>query len=219
MDVRFVIVEPESKRKSFRVRLPIVVGRSEEAKFRIQQDRVSRKDCEFFADKGSVFIRDLGSTNGTLLGGELLETHVKTAVAPGAVVDVGSLKFRVEYDAPIGGAAASDPPAQVNVSDVTVGIAQAADSERLQVEHDERLEPSAVVEAAEATADAEEPAQEQFFATDASGSAEPTAPEPDVAKPAAGAAGADFGWLPDTAEASSETPDDDKLGEFFKGLK
>ena len=206
MDVRFVIVEPESKRKSFRVRLPIVVGRSEEAKFRIQQDRVSRKHCEFFADNGSVFIRDLGSTNGTLLGGELLETHVKTPVAPGALVDVGSLKFRVDYDAPTGGAAANDAPAEVDVSDVTVGTAQAADSERLQVEHVEKLEP---VEDVEVKA---EPVPVDAVA-------EEPAPEPDVAAPAAGAAGGDFGWLPDAAETPSAAADDDKLGEFFKGLK
>ena len=220
MNVRFVVIEPASKRNTFRVRLPIVVGRSEEAKFRIQQDRVSRKHCEFFGEEGSVFVRDLGSTNGTLLGGELLETHVKTPIAPGAVVQVGSLKFRIEYDAPANAPAANEPADRAEMSDVTVGAGQAADSERLQIEHTAASEPAESVEAVEATAEAlpedvavEEPVAEESF------TAESAAEELEGAAPSPSAVGGDFGWLPGSTEATNDVPDDDKLGDFFKGLK
>ena len=98
MLVRFVVVEPESKRGSHAVRLPILVGRSREAKFRIQHERVSRRHCEFTVDDGVVFVRDLGSTNGTHLEGTAVSTDHPTRVPPGALLRVGSIGFLVEYD-------------------------------------------------------------------------------------------------------------------------
>ena len=96
--VDLVIVEPESRRGRHRVRLPLLVGRGPEAKFRIQQDQVSRRHCELTALEGVVHLRDLGSRNGTRLEGRPLEHDVPVAVPPGGVVHVGSLAFRVEYD-------------------------------------------------------------------------------------------------------------------------
>lgn len=98
MLVQFVIVEPESKKGRHTVRLPLLVGRSREAKFRIQQERVSRKHCEFTVDDGVVWVRDLGSTNGTQLEGQAIPTDSPTRVPPGGLIRVGSLGFRVEYD-------------------------------------------------------------------------------------------------------------------------
>jgi predicted component of type VI protein secretion system len=97
MEVRFVIISPPRQKNSIAVRLPIVVGRGEEAKFRIQQDSVSRRHCEFFEEDGGVFVRDVGSTNGTLLDGERIASGAACAVASGMRVQVGGLVFRVEY--------------------------------------------------------------------------------------------------------------------------
>lgn len=98
MLVRFVVVEPESKRGSHVVRLPLLVGRSRDAKFRIQQERVSRRHCEFTVDDGVVHVRDLGSTNGTHLEGTTVPTDRPTSVLPGSLIRVGSIAFLVEYD-------------------------------------------------------------------------------------------------------------------------
>lgn len=98
MDVRFVIVSPASQKRSVAVRLPILVGRAEEARFRVQQDSVSRRHCEFFLKDDAVFVRDLGSTNGTLLDDEEIAASVATVVPPGTMVRVGGVAFRVEYE-------------------------------------------------------------------------------------------------------------------------
>ena len=98
MLVRFVVVEPVSKRGSHAVRLPLLVGRSREAKFRIQQERVSRRHCELTVDDGVVFVRDLGSTNGTHLEGTAVSSDHPTRVPPGALLRVGSIGFLVDYD-------------------------------------------------------------------------------------------------------------------------
>lgn len=99
VNVHFVILRPESRRGRHAVRLPLLVGRGLEAKFRIQQERVSRRHCEFTAADGIVLVRDLGSRNGTLLDGVPVPVDACASVRPGAVLRVGSLEFRVEYDA------------------------------------------------------------------------------------------------------------------------
>ena len=101
MEVRFVIVSPASQKRSVAVRLPILVGRSEEAKFRVQQDSVSRRHCEFFIKDDAVFVRDLGSTNGTLLDDEEIAVSVATLVPPGTTVRVGGVAFRVDYESAV----------------------------------------------------------------------------------------------------------------------
>jgi len=215
VNVRFVVTKPAAKAKTFPVRLPILVGRSEEAKFRIQQDRVSRKHCEFFEQEGRVYLRDLGSTNGTLLDGELVETSVKIPLESGAVVQVGSLAFRVEFDTSTA-TTPLRPAADVEVmSDLTVGVAQAADSERLQIEHAAE-EPSPEVPAvltAERPAHTDEPPSVEV-ADDAAPAAEPEA----SAEPEARQADDAFGFLAGSEE-SKPVADDDQLGDFLKGLK
>lgn len=215
MNVRFVVTKPAAKAKTFPVRLPILVGRSEEAKFRIQQDRVSRKHCEFFEQEGRVYLRDLGSTNGTLLDGELVETSVKTPLESGALVQVGSLEFRVEFDTSTA-TTSPRPAADVDVvADLTVGVAQAADSERLQIEH-AAAEPSPEVPAvltAERPAHTDEPPSVEV-ADDAAPAAEPEA----IAEPQTSPADNAFGFLAGSEE-SKPAADDDQLGDFLKGLK
>jgi predicted component of type VI protein secretion system len=231
MNVRFVVIAPESKQGTFAVRLPLVVGRSEEAKFRIQQDRVSRKHCEFFETDGALFIRDLGSTNGTFLDGEQIPSSTKMPVASGGVVRVGSLTFRVEYGELPDTEASTPSTKQRRPGDSTVKLRHAADSERLQVEHVEPVED----EAAEAVAENTETAAPDFVAEEAAAeqpaveeeSAAEEIPEPRSsggfdflgAEPAAADEGESPQWPAADADDAHEQPDDDKLGDFFKGLK
>jgi len=239
MNIHFVVIAPKSKVGTFVVRLPIVVGRSEEAKFRIQQDRVSRKHCEFFATDGEVFVRDLGSTNGTFLDDEQVETSRKRRVASGAIVRVGSLVFRVEYPAEPGTQTVVARQADHDASDMTVGVTQAGDSEHLQVEHaaEPSVPPQSLPEAdlrpdTENAAEAEDAAPE-----DGEPHAAPAAtPEPKKDEPTKKAAvkGFDFlaaepvveaeaeespAWPGSDAAADDAPADDEELGDFFKGLK
>lgn len=154
MDVRFVIVAPASKRQTIPVRLPILAGRSEEAKFRIQQDSVSRRHCEFFVKDDAVFIRDMGSTNGTQLDDELIPASVPTRVKPGSIVRIGSVAFRVDYAAAgEGKKPADDAPPPTRVEDTVPMddaepsepvIGPATDEPAASAEHDvPALEPAA----------------------------------------------------------------------------
>lgn len=107
MEVRLVIVAPPKSRKAYTVRLPLVVGRGDEAKFRIPQDSVSRRHCEFACGPGGVTVTDLGSTNGTVVGGKRLEPHAAAVIPSGAEVRIGGVVLRVEYVAEAVAAAAA----------------------------------------------------------------------------------------------------------------
>jgi len=99
MVVRFHIVAPVAKQQTFSVRLPVLLGRGEEATFRVQHDLVSRRHCELFESAGRVCLRDLGSTNGTFLNDEQVPAAAEMAVPPGGIVRVGGLSFTVDYQA------------------------------------------------------------------------------------------------------------------------
>ena len=193
MKVSFVVLEPESKRGTYEVPLPVVVGRGSEARFRIQQDRISRKHCELFDRDGDVYVRDLGSTNGTFLDGEQIVASIRTPVPPGSVLRIGTIDIRIDYagSGPLAPAAASTPA----------------------VEQDAMTDFAPVPET--------EPA-EAFPSFEGSGSAEAeelpelaieAAPAAEAEPPAAGS----FDFL---AGSKEEPPADDaELGDFFKGLK
>lgn len=218
MDVRFVIVSPASKRQTIPVRLPILAGRSEEAKFRIQQDSVSRRHCEFFLKDDAVFIRDMGSTNGTLLDDELIPASVPTRVKPGSIVRIGSVAFRIDYASadeekkP----AADDAPPPTRVED-TVPMDDADPSEPVigaTTEEPAGAAGNEAVPALEPAAD-EDAAPEPEPVAEPVSEKSPSAPKKPSTKPAAAAEG--FGFLGTTEEP--DKPDDEGLGNFFKSLK
>lgn len=99
MIVQVTVIAPESGRGTFSLRLPFTVGRGPEAKFRIRHERVSRRHCELYELDGRVFLRDLDSTNGTLVGGADVDPAVPVGLSPGAVIRVGHVTMRVDYDA------------------------------------------------------------------------------------------------------------------------
>lgn len=198
MDVRFVIVAPARRKGSVPVRLPLLVGRADEAKFRISQDSVSRRHCEFLLEDDAVVVRDLGSTNGTFLDGERLPAHEPMRVRPGAEIRIGEVAFRVDY-APATADAGVTPPAPADADTVPLGDSiappDAADLPTLEPAGDEPEPPQSILPDTEPVATAEFP----------------IAADPDPAPPAGS-----FNFLP--GDAAPPPADDDNLNDFFKSL-
>jgi predicted component of type VI protein secretion system len=207
MDVRFAIVSPPSKKGSLNVKLPILIGRAEEAKFRIQQDSVSRRHCEVFIKDGGVYVRDLGSTNGTFLDGEQATAAVASFVRPGGEVRVGGVVFRVEYQPAAAAVAPDDDTASLETVPMDQLPAEEASANEM-AEAQPPAEPEAEPE--ELTADAPLNAERLEAA------AEAAAEEPVDTADLAGTAG--FPMLEPAAEGAAES-DDDNLNDFFKSLK
>ena len=74
---------------------PLVMGRSEQAQLRVPDPMVSRRHCELVHVDGQLCIRDLGSTNGTLVNGEPVG---ETLLRPGDHVLLGMANFTVSYE-------------------------------------------------------------------------------------------------------------------------
>jgi len=248
MVVRFHIVSPVEKKRTFTVRLPILLGRGDEAKFRIQHDLVSRRHCELFERQGWVYVRDLGSTNGTFLNDEQVPVSTKTVVPPGGIVRVGGLSFAVDYQSPVAvdATTAFEPSGHLKgpaAEESRVGGTDeslANEQPDFQVVHEDEESPAApAAVAAPEPASIVEAGSADMAAADAPADADEVRPleptlEPtlELAAPSKQPEGLDFlsveavtvssedapQW-PGADAADADVPDDDQLNSFFKGLK
>ncbi len=68
------------------------IGKAETSDLMLTDDTVSRAHCEIIRDDKGYLVRDLGSTNGTMLdGAEVKEAYLK----PGAILTVGKVELRL----------------------------------------------------------------------------------------------------------------------------
>jgi len=74
-------------------RRKFLIGREQDCQLRPNSDMVSRHHCVFSVDDFSVRLRDLGSTNGTLVNGERIRKDV--VLSSGDRVVIGNLEFEV----------------------------------------------------------------------------------------------------------------------------
>lgn len=72
-----------------------VLGRGREATIRIPDDRVSRNHCAVELTPNGLTVTDLGSSNGTLLGGIELTPHHAKLACPDDTIQVGDHVLRV----------------------------------------------------------------------------------------------------------------------------
>jgi predicted component of type VI protein secretion system len=207
MIVRLVVIAPTTHASARDVELPVLIGRADEAKFRIRDDRISRRHCELTFEDDVVRIRDLGSTNGTFLDDEQIERNAPVEVPPNAIVRVGSCKFRVEYESP----AEKTAVGQGGLAEANDATVHESPVQEAPVPDTAPAEAGGVNEAAGdvAAAPAALPPSESTVFSFGVGSGK----EPTVATKA-------DAWLPPVVdEEPPSAPDDEALGNFFKGLK
>lgn len=85
---------------------PIVLGRSPEADITLEDSVISRKHVSVGFAGEQLIVTDLGSTNGSYLGGEKLDTS--RPFRPGMVLQVGAHTAVVEWRNPLSHAAAAE---------------------------------------------------------------------------------------------------------------
>ena len=82
----------------------VSLGRSETNDVVIEHASVSSSHCQINVGKPDGWIKDLGSTGGTFVDGELVE---QSNLKPGQLISLGEVIIRFESDAP---AAPAGPP-------------------------------------------------------------------------------------------------------------
>jgi predicted component of type VI protein secretion system len=75
-----------------------IIGRDPQCQLRPSSPAISKKHCAIFIRGGKVFIKDLGSTNGTVVNGNALTDEIE--VTSETSVQVGPLDFRLVVEAP-----------------------------------------------------------------------------------------------------------------------
>lgn len=68
-----------------------VIGRSRSCALPVEDTTLSRQHAKLLVDERGVLVVDLGSTNGTFVGGEQLQPQVEARLAPGAAVRFGTV--------------------------------------------------------------------------------------------------------------------------------
>lgn len=97
------------------------VGRLDDNAFCVPEQSVSSHHCEVLLRGSEVVVRDLGSTNGTFIGGQQITTE--GALKPGQILRLGNLQVRLEGDNP--------PPAKRQL-DQTVVLPQGVKLDELE---------------------------------------------------------------------------------------
>jgi len=95
MQVRLIIVSGKANKGQINLKLPSVIGRSRDAQLTVAHPMVSRRHCELHEVDGLLMIRDLGSLNGVMVGGQRVS---ESAIRPGDEFVVGPLTFRAAYE-------------------------------------------------------------------------------------------------------------------------
>ena len=94
MEAKLVVVGGKANKTAVALKLPTIIGRSREAGLTIAHPMISRQHCELSEKDGLLILRDLGSTNGTILDGRRVDV---APLLPNAQFSIGPLTFRADY--------------------------------------------------------------------------------------------------------------------------
>jgi hypothetical protein len=170
MDFELVVVQGRSSANTIKLSDGVtVVGRHNECQLRIKSSQVSRKHCELFEKKGLLLVKDLNSSNGTIVNGKRIQGQ--RVLEAGDELTIGPVLLRVAK-AGAGGAAPAAVAVKASDTAVTTAIAAGdeADSDEFTVDIDEPTQaakaPAVAMPAAAATpppkAEAKAPDDDDF---------------------------------------------------------
>jgi pSer/pThr/pTyr-binding forkhead associated (FHA) protein len=125
MDFELVVVQGRSATNTIKLSDGVtVVGRHNDCQLRIKSSQVSRKHCEIFEKKGLLLVKDLNSSNGTIVNGKRVQGQ--RVLEEGDELTIGPVLLRV---AKIAAGAAAPAAVAVKASDTAVTAAIAGDDE------------------------------------------------------------------------------------------
>ena len=104
MEAKLILIADDGRPGEYKLKLPVIMGRSRQAGLTVLHSSVSRQHCEFTEYEGQLVVNDLGSLNGTFIE----ETRIAepTILPDGGLLRVGSVRFQAAY----GSADLAPPP-------------------------------------------------------------------------------------------------------------
>lgn len=107
IEAKLIVVGGDVKTPEVKLKLPTTIGRGREASLTLPHALVSRLHCEIFERDGQMFVRDLGSLNGTFINN--LRIDQEQPLLPDELLTLGTITFRASYQT---AATAASPTAQ-----------------------------------------------------------------------------------------------------------
>ena len=113
LKAKLVVVGGDAKSKEVNLRLPTVIGRGRDVSLTLPHPLVSRRHTELFEKDGYLYVKDLGSLNGTYVNNRKISGQQR--LAPNELLTLGNVTFRAMYEA--GGVENKDIVDQPELSD------------------------------------------------------------------------------------------------------
>ncbi len=124
LKAKLVVVGGDAKAAEVRLKLPTVIGRGKEAGLTVPHGLVSRRHTEIIERDGMLYVRDLGSLNGTYVNSTRIEGE--QPLEPNQLLTLGNITFRAVYESQSANVVAEEPvafeevggPAKTSISEV-----------------------------------------------------------------------------------------------------
>jgi len=95
LDAKLVVVGGTMEKQEIVLDVPLVIGRGSEADLVVADGLVSRRHAEIFEQNGRLFVKDLGSLNGTFINNQrIVEAQ---ALDSHQLLTLGTVTFRAIY--------------------------------------------------------------------------------------------------------------------------
>ena len=108
LSAKLLVVGGDAKKKEINLRLPTIIGRGREGvTLTLPHKLVSRQHTEIFERDGKLFVKDLGSLNGTFVNNKRIEAE--QLLKPNELLTLGNVTFRAIYEAAVPAGDAPDP--------------------------------------------------------------------------------------------------------------
>ena len=96
LDAKLVIVGGANLAQVYALKLPATMGRGEKTRSRLPTPWSVAGIVRLFEQGGLLWVRDLGSLNGTFVGNQPVEGV--TSIEPGQLLTIGTVTFRAIYN-------------------------------------------------------------------------------------------------------------------------
>jgi pSer/pThr/pTyr-binding forkhead associated (FHA) protein len=106
LQITLKVVGGELESSEIQLGLPAIIGRAQDVAVTLAHPLVSRHHCELRAENGQLWVRDLGSLNGTFVGSQRI---VEAVLKPGGLLTIGTVTFRALYEAVVSPAGETEP--------------------------------------------------------------------------------------------------------------
>lgn len=111
LQAKLIVVAGDVKTKEVTLKLPVIIGRGREATLTVPHALISRLHCQITEREGRLFVKDLGSLNGTFVDNYRIdEEHL---LLPDQLLTLGTITFRASYE--VGDEAAKPAPQSTEV--------------------------------------------------------------------------------------------------------